>query len=166
MVAVEAMQLIQMQGDAAMRAQGLKKFAQQFAIKAADPLGWQVDPPNQIGPRRQIQCTAHQRIIHWQQAAAIALNAFFVAHRLYKRLSQRDASIFDGVMIVYMMIALGADRQVEHRMTGQLIKHMIKKSDTGLIVICTCAIEVEVDGDLGLGSGAGNFGGAHGVLIL
>ena len=45
-------------------------------------------------------------------------------------------------------------------MTGQLVKHMIKETDPGLVVICTCPIKIEVYGDLGLGSVAGNSGGA------
>jgi len=52
MVTVDPVQRIDMQGDAAMGAEGLKELAHQFGVEMADFLCGHVDIPLQIGPPR------------------------------------------------------------------------------------------------------------------
>ena len=78
-VAVQAMQHINVQGDPAMRAERLEKLPYQFAVELPDFCSRQVHIPDQEGPRRQIKRGTHQGIVHWEQARAVSANAAFVA---------------------------------------------------------------------------------------
>ena len=69
-----------------------------------------------------------------------------VAERLRERLAERDAGVFNRMMIVDMAIALGADGHIDERMASQLIEHVVEKADAGRNV--GRARSVEVDGDL------------------
>jgi hypothetical protein len=145
MVAIDAMQFIDMQGDAAVGGEGLKKFTHQFCVESADFLGWQIKVPNQIGTAREIERAAHQSVIHSQQAIAVAPNAALVAESLRQGLTQGDAHIFDRMMVINVQISGAAQGHVDQSMTGQLIEHVIEKADAGLIVIEAAAIEIELN---------------------
>ncbi len=99
-VAVKAVDHINMQRDAAMRGQRLKELAHQFRIKRAYLVSRKRHVPHQIGPRRQIKRTADLRVIHRKVKIAIAADAPLIAQGLRKRLAQRDADIFDRVVII------------------------------------------------------------------
>ena len=157
MVGIDAVQRIDMQGDAAMRGQCLEEFAHQFGVECADLLGREIHVPDQEGPRRQIQRRAHLRIIHRQQEAAVTPDAALVAKRLRQRLTDGDAGILDRVVIVDMQVALGADGHVDQRMARQLVQHVIEKPDPGLIVIDPGAVEVHAHLDFGFRRLAGDF---------
>jgi DNA-binding Lrp family transcriptional regulator len=51
-------------------------------------------------------------------------------------------------------------------MARQLIQHMVKKPNTGFIIIAASAIQVEGNCDLSFGRGAGNLGCAHELFFL
>ena len=54
-----------------------------------------------------------------------------VAERLLHRLAERDADIFGGVVMVDVKIALRLDRNVDARMPGQQIEHVVEEADAG-----------------------------------
>mmetsp|Transcript_24127 Transcript_24127/g.44831 ORF Transcript_24127/g.44831 Transcript_24127/m.44831 type:complete len:240 (+) Transcript_24127:3184-3903(+) len=151
-----------MQGDPAMGCQCLKKLADQFGVKAADLLRRQVHIPHQKRPPRQVERRAHQRVIHRQEARPVARNPTLVAHCLGQCLTNGDAHILDGVVIVDMQITRTPHGHIDQRMARQLVQHMIKESDACLIVIGPCTIQVQVDRDIRLGGFAGQGGAAHG----
>ena len=62
---------------------------------------------------------------------AVAADALLVAHGLVDRLAQRDAHVLDGVVAVDVQVALGLDVQVDQAMAGDLVEHVIEKTDAG-----------------------------------
>jgi hypothetical protein len=72
-----------------------------------------------------------------------------------------SAGVLDGVMLVYMQVALGPDVQVDQRMARELFEHVVEEADAGLDVVQAGPVEVDGDVDRRLGGGAGNRGGAH-----
>ena len=58
---------------------------------------------------------------------AITGDAFFVAHCLGNRLTQSDAHIFNGVVIINVCIAFGCHSQINHAVPGNLIQHVIEE---------------------------------------
>jgi hypothetical protein len=73
----------------------------------------------------------------------IARDALHIAQRLFHCLTQRDANILGGVVLVDMQIALGPDRQVDPRMPRQEIEHMVKEANSGRDRGRTSAVEVD-----------------------
>ena len=73
-----------------------------------------------------------------------------VAERLGNRLADDDAGIFGGVVEIDVQIALGLERDVDQRVAGQLLQHVIEKADAGRDVVGARAVEIDGRGDLGL----------------
>jgi hypothetical protein len=59
----------------------------------------------------------------------ITPDTLFIAHRFVNSLPQRYANILDRVMPVNVKIAIGINVKVNQSMTGNLIEHVIKKTD-------------------------------------
>ena len=54
----------------------------------------------------------------------------FVTHRHGNRLAERDAQIFDQMMIIDVRIALGFQRQIEAPVLGERFEHVIEKRNS------------------------------------
>src|SRR4051794_18725042 len=65
-----------------------------------------------------------------------------------------------------MEVAFGLELDVDERMAGQLLQHMVDEADAGLDVIDAAAVEIDARLDLGLGGLAFDAGLAHGLLTL
>ena len=144
-MAIDAMDLIKVQGDAAMCGQGLEKFAHQFGIKLTNLLSGEYDIPHKEGTAREVKRATDLRVIHRQGAFAIAADALFVAHRLGQSLAKGDAYILDGMVIIDMHIAGAAHRHVDQRVARQLIEHMVEETDASFVVVAARSIEIEGD---------------------
>ena len=70
------------------------------------------------------------------------------AERLLHSLAQRDADILRRVVVIDVEIADGFDRDVDPRMAGEQIQHVVKKADAGCNLRHTGAIEVDRDLDV------------------
>ena len=93
---------------------------------------------------------AGQRLVHRQQAVGPAGDAALVAERLAQGLAERDADVLDGVVIVDVQVALGANVHVDQRMARQLIQHMVEETNAGREFRCARAVEVDFDLDRSL----------------
>ena len=118
----------------------------------------------QEGAVRQVERRTHQRVVHGQKAAAIAVDALFVADGLLDRLTQRDAGILDRVVVVDVQVAIGTRGDVDHRVAGQLLHHVVEKAHAGLDVVLAGAVQIDGYADLGFGGVTGDFGASHGPL--
>src|ERR1700743_2436253 len=83
------------------------------------------------------------------------------AERLLDRLAERDTDIFCGVMVIDMKVAIRLHRDVDARMPGQQIQHMVEKADPGGNLGYACPIEVDGHLDIGLFGLALDGRGAH-----
>ena len=68
---------------------------------------------------------------------------------LADRLTESDAGILDGVMLIDMKIARRADFDIDQRMPGELLQHMVEKADAGRDFGEARAVEIDADRDLG-----------------
>src|SRR5436305_127565 len=57
------------------------------------------------GASAEVDCGQAQSLIHWHQEISGAHDAALIAQRLVKRLTQRDAHVFHGVVLVHVKIA-------------------------------------------------------------
>ena len=79
------------------------------------------------------------------------------------RLAEADADVFDRVVLIDVQVALGADREVDHRVLRQQREHVVEEADAGGDVGLAGAVEIERERDLRLGGLAVDGGGAgHG----
>ena len=57
------------------------------------------------------------------------------------RLAERDADVFDGVMLIDVEIAGGLHLQIEPAMPRDEIEHVIEKADAGVVLEAALAVE-------------------------
>src|SRR5437667_884268 len=80
----------------------------------------------------------------------IAGDAGHGAERLLHGLSERDPDVLGGVMVIDMEVAIRLHRNVDARMPGQQIEHMVEKADPGRNHGYARAVEVYRNLDVGL----------------
>ena len=94
--------------------------------------------------------------------AGIAGDAGHGAERLLHGLTQRDADVLGGVVVVDMCRSpIRLDREVDAGMACEEIEHMVEKADAGGDIGHTGAIEVHGDLDVGFLGLALDRRGAH-----
>src|SRR5271154_5255864 len=131
MMAIDAIERLDVQRESRIAGEGLEELAHQRGVESADPLGRELRPEDEERPARHVECDARQGFIHRQQAVCIAGQAALVAERFGQRLAQGDADVLNRMMVVDVAIALGPDGEVDEGMTRQLVEHMIEKTDPG-----------------------------------
>ncbi len=128
----------------------LEKLAEKLGVHIADLRRGNRHAPDEVGPAGQIERGARQRLVHRQIGMRIALDAVLAAKRLRHRLAKRYAAILDGVVLVDMQVALCAERNVDARMAGKLLQHVIEKANAGGYGISALTVQVDVGGNFGL----------------
>ena len=160
-MAVQAVQRLDMQRQAAVHRERLEELAHQFRVERADLRRGELRAEHQERPARNVERDAGQRLVHRQQAIGVAGQAALVAERLLERLPERDADILDGVVVVDMQIALGGNADIDERVARELVEHMVEEADAGGDLGRAGAVEVELDRDLRLVGLAGHRPLAH-----
>ena len=84
----------------------------------------------------------------------IADDSGLVAERFGDRLANDDAGVLGRVMKVDVQVTLGFEGDVDQRVAGELLQHVVEEADAGGNVIGARAIEIDGRLDLGLLGGA------------
>ncbi len=79
----------------------------------------------------------------------IAGDPDLVAERFGKRLPKYDADILGRVVKIDVQIALGFELDIDQRMPGQLLEHVIQEAHARLDVVVARAVEIDRGGNFG-----------------
>ena len=115
----------------------------------ADLVAREIDLEHQHRPARNVDHDARQRLVHRHVDRGIAGDAGHGAERLLHGLPERDADVLGGVVVIDMEVAIGLHRDVDARMPGQQVEHMVEKADAGRNLGHARAVEVHRDLDVG-----------------
>jgi len=115
-----------------MLTEGPEKLLAEPGIERPDLLIAQRDIVLQERPVGYIGDNPDQGLVHRHMAASIAVDARLAAKRPAEGLSETDADIFDGMMIVDLDVAFGRYRQVEKAVNGKEGEHVIEERNTGI----------------------------------
>jgi hypothetical protein len=99
--------------------------------------------PDEIGPVRQIEADAGQRLVERDHRRAVALDAGPVAKRLRDRLADDVAGVLRRVVEIDVQIALGVQRDVDKAVPRDLLDHVIEKADPSRDLGRADAIEID-----------------------
>ena len=86
---------------------------------------------HQRRPPAEIDRHHRQRFVHRQHEVARAIDAFAVPERLREQLSQRDADVFDRVVLVDIQVPGGFQLQIKPAVLGKQLQHVIEEADAG-----------------------------------
>ena len=73
---------------------------------------------------------------------AVSTYTGFIPERLTYRLTNADAYILHGVMIIDMQVSLSMHLQINYSMARNLFKHVFEKRNSGIEIGLPASIEV------------------------
>ena len=126
------------------------ELLREFGIKIADFGGGDVQRPHEAVAPRQVYRAKYKRLVHREKELPVAHDSALVAERLREGLSQYDADIFRGVVVVYFRVAVAGQGQVEIAVAREQFQHVIQKSATCLDVAFSGAVQIQRQRDLRL----------------
>lgn len=164
MMGVVTAQVVDVHRDSGMIDETLEELADQVHIELSNHCTGKFDAIDQTRTSRKIDHDPRKGLIKRHVGMAVAAQALLVTHCLGQCLPQGNADVLDSVMPVDVQIAPRLDFNVHHAVAGNLIQHVIKKTDTGRQNRLARTIEVQANGNLGFKGIAGNFGLPHGAV--
>src|SRR5688572_18559715 len=82
-----------------------------------------------------------ERLVHRHHEVAGAVDATPRTEGTRHRLAERDAEVFDGMVLIHVEVAGGADFQIETAVAGDQFQHVIEEPDAGADVISPLSVE-------------------------
>jgi hypothetical protein len=143
-------------------AKAVKPMLDQLGIEFAELGLAEARFPHEERPARNVDRDPAQRLVHRRVSGAEARDAAPLAQCLGDGLAERQRRILGRVMLIDMQIAIHLQRDVDQRVSRQLLDHMIEEADPGRDIIDTRPIEVDGDIDRGFRGLAADGGCAHG----
>ena len=156
MVGVVAAEVVDVQGHHAVVDEAVEEFFKQVDIEAADEGADEIDVVHEAGSAGKVEDDAAQCFVERDVGVAVAADAGFVAQRLFQRLAEGDADVFDGVVVVNVGVTFAGDVEIDHAVAGDLIEHVFEEGHACIEVAFAGAVEVQGKGDLGFVGVAGD----------
>ena len=94
-------------------------------------------------------------LVHRDRALAEARDAGSIAERLGEGGAQDEGHVLDGVVLVDLEVAIGADRQVEQAVVGERAQEVVVEAQPGVDRGGARSVESERDRDRRLAGGPG-----------
>jgi hypothetical protein len=96
----------------------------------------------------QVERDHGQRFIHGHDEVTRSVDAFAIAESFGEKLTQYDADIFHGVVLVDIQVAGGLQLQIESAVFRKQLQHVIEKADAGGDVVLSPAVDFQRAADL------------------
>lgn len=128
---------------------------------------------NDVWTAGEVDDTAREGFVEWDGGLAEAGDTALIPECGFEDFAECDGGVFDGVVDVDVGVAVGLDRDVHERVTGERRQHVVVKRNSGGDV--RFARSIEFDGDFDGGFGGDPFHGcftgtdqlgAHGARFL
>jgi hypothetical protein len=130
MVVVVASQQTHMQRKAPVEREGLQEVRDHLATQAADGVAAKRQVDTGVGSTAEIDCHVRERFVEWDSRIAEPADAASFTQGLIQRLTERDADILGGVVLVHVQVAFGLEGEVETGVPREAVKHVVEKADT------------------------------------
>ncbi len=146
-VGVFAGNLAQVDGHSGIARQTTEELVTKLGIKGAHLLGSNGHVPVELATTGDVDRSHDQGLVERNQGIAKATYAALVAQRLTQRLSQHDARVLHGVVVVHPGVALHMHREVHERVARECREHVVEEPHARRDVRGPGAVEVHRDLD-------------------
>jgi len=113
MMVVGAVQHLGMKRYTSIHREGLKPLLHKLGVERADLVAHELGPEDQERSTGNVDRDSRQCFVHWYLHVGISRNAPHITEGLLDGLSERDANIFGGMVMIDVQVALGPDRDVD-----------------------------------------------------
>ena len=120
-----------MQGDPRILGEGLEEFSAEFRVEPPDRSLRERHGPNEKGSARNVDRGPRGRFVHHEIERGVARNAPPLSQGLVQTLAEYDPDILNRVVIIDMTVAFSLYINVDQGMLGQLLQHVVEKTDPG-----------------------------------
>src|SRR6185295_1822279 len=111
--------------------EGFKEMKKHFSGHISNFFPCKMSIPYDPVSTAEIQQHLRVCIVHGQ-SESISLHPPFICQGFCHSFAQGDASVFYGMVFINMQVTLYIDLQIHFTMSGNLIQHMVKKTQTGM----------------------------------
>src|SRR4051812_17018459 len=118
-----------------------EEVVDEFGLQIADPRRLYTEIDDSVRPTAKVDRRDRQRLVHRHDEIAGAVDPAPIAQGFRDRFSERDAEVFDGMVLIDVEIALRVDGQIEAAVPREQLEHVVQKPDTGPDLVLTAAIE-------------------------
>ena len=143
--------------------EAIEEIVDELGLQVADQSHLHPVLVDQRGASAEIDRDHGESFVHRKNEVAGAIDAFAIAERLGEQLSEHDARVLHGVVLIDVEIAIGVELQVEAAVLGEELEHVIEEADSGGDFVAAAAFEFERAADARLFGVALNGGGSHAV---
>ena len=140
---VAAAERVEVEVEPAVVGQRPEEVLEQLRGHGAQLAGLERDAVMKIGPAREVDHAARERLVQRHVGVSEARDARLVAQRLQERLADHDADVLDGVVGIHVQVALRAHVEVEAAVGGEGGEHVVQEADAGLDRAAALSVEVE-----------------------
>ena len=120
----------------------LKELFEQLGVHLADLVALEFDMPDEIRPTAEVYRGPAKCLVHRQIGMAKACNAAKIAQGLGDRLAKDNTCILDRMVHINMQVPNNFDIQVDRRMFGETLQHMIEKADACIQISFACSVQI------------------------
>ena len=161
MVCVHTFDVVNVQRYTRMVDEALEEFVHQLCVELPQHTAGELDVHVQAWAAREIHHYTTQSLVQRHVGVAVTAYALLVAHGLGKGLAQGDAHILHRVVAVDVQVTLALNVQIDQTMTGNLVDHVIQKTNASVQLGLATAVQIDANGDLGFQRVTGNVGLTH-----
>jgi len=126
----------------------LKKIFHQFDLEIANAFGSNLCLYDATRPAAKIYSGSGERFVHGHQEITGAHNAALAAEGSLQGFAQRDADIFDRVMLVHVKIAVGVHLQIKRAVPCDQLEHVVEEADSGSDASLSASVQVQLQADV------------------
>jgi hypothetical protein len=132
--------------------EAFKEICHQLGLQVADKARADFGIDGEGGAATEVDGRDCQCLVHGHKEVAGAQDAALVAEGAVKDFTERYADIFDGVVLIYVEVAVAFEFEIEGAMAREEFKHVIEEANAGGDFVLTGAFDRQLDGDVRLGS--------------
>src|SRR6266704_1347431 len=128
----------------------LEKILEQLDLEIADVLRGDFCAHYTTRPAAQVHGSRGKSFVHWHQEIARAQDAALRAKGPLQRFTERDAGVFNGVVLVHVQVAAGDQFKIESTVAGKKLQHVVEEADARGDTRFAAAVEIQPDANIRL----------------
>src|SRR5260370_34579681 len=122
----------------------LKKIFHEFHLEITDSFCGDLRLYNAVRPTAKVHGSGAKRFVHGHQKIARAQYAALGAEGLQHRLAERDADVFDGVMLVHVEVAPRVQDKIKRAVPRNQLEHVVKETNSRGDETLSTPIEIQL----------------------
>ena len=124
--------------------EAIEEIRNQFGLKIADEARFHAVFVRKRGASPEVDGDDRERFVHREHEITGAIDSFAIAQSFGEELTDYNAGVFDGVVLIDVEIAVGFESQVEGSVFREQLEHVVEEADAGGDFVAAAAFDGEL----------------------